>query len=357
MTQRSLPRDGSLDAFRGLDVLLMIVVNLQGADEAAFPWLVHAPWHGLTFADLVFPIFLLITGLSTPLALDRIGFSISWLAILKRVFLLFVIGVLVGWLIKPSFDPSMIRWVGVLQRIALVYLVCAVVVVINRGIFLPLLIAALILLIHSALLLFVPAPSDAAPSLEAGRGISAWFDQQFLPGRIHRKSWDPEGILSTLPALSSGLIGVGISRWIAIKSVRLLVLLFAALLLVGAGLILTPWLPLNKSLWTASFTLVTAGVGLATWAALKWLWRFGKLVWLETLGRVALTIYVVHMLLIAIIVRKLPSGKSIWATTFETLLATGLAPQIAALAFSVFGLFVSVAFLQLLRRYGWLLRI
>jgi predicted acyltransferase len=350
-------RDGSLDAFRGLDVLLMIVVNLQGADEAAFSWLVHAPWHGLTFADLVFPVFLLITGLSTPLALDRIGFQFSWLAILRRVFLLFMIGVVLGWLIKPSVDPAMIRWAGVLQRIAIVYLICAVVVIANRGIILPLLLAGFFLLVHSVLLLMVPAPGDTVPSLEAGRGISAWFDQHFLPGRIHRKSWDPEGILSTVPAIASGLIGVGITRWIIIRSVGLLGLLLAAMLLIGAGSILTLWLPLNKSLWTASFTLLTAGIGLAVWVALKWLWRYTKLSWLESLGRAALTVYVVHMLLIAIIVRKLPSGKSIWATTFDTILSTGLAPPLAALAFALLGLLITVALLPFLQRRGWLLRV
>jgi predicted acyltransferase len=357
MTYSAPARDGSLDAFRGLDVLLMIVVNLQGADEAAFPWLVHASWHGLTFADLVFPIFLLITGLSTPLALDRIGFQVSWSAIFKRVFLLFTIGVILGWLIKPSFDPAMIRWAGVLQRIAIVYLICAVVVIANRGIMLPLILAFLLLLGHSVLLLMVPAPGDAAPSLEAGRGISAWFDQHFLPGRVHRKSWDPEGILSTLPAIANGLIGVCVTRWITRRGVGLLALLLAASLLIGAGLILAQWLPLNKSLWTASFTLLTTGIGLVVWVALKWLWRFGTSAWLETIGRAALTIYVVHMLLIAIIVRKLPSGKSIWATTFEAILNTGIAPPVAALGFSLLGLLITVSLLPLLQRRGWLLRV
>jgi predicted acyltransferase len=357
MKQATPARDGSLDAFRGLDVLLMILVNLQGADEAAFPWLVHAPWHGLTFADLVFPIFLFITGLSIPLAIDRIGFKVSWTAIFKRVFLLFMIGVVLGWLIKPSFDPAMIRWAGVLQRIAIVYLICAAVAIASRGMIWPLLLAGFFLLLHSALLLMVAAPGEAMPSLEAGRGISAWFDQHLLPGRVHRQSWDPEGILSTVPAIASGLIGVGISRWIAIRNVGLAGLLLAAILLIGAGFILTPWLPFNKSLWTASFTLVTAGIGLAVWAALKGLWRFSKSAWLETIGRAALTIYVVHMLLIAIIVRKFPSGKSIWATTFDAVLATGLAPPLAALAFALFGLLITIAILPFLQRRGWLLRV
>lgn len=351
-------RDGSLDGLRGLDVLLMILVNLQGSDEAAFPWLVHASWNGLTFADLVFPVFLLITGLSTSLALDRAGFSVSWFAILKRVLLLFMIGVLLGWLIRPSFDPVMIRWAGVLQRIAIVYLICAVVVIAQRGIILPLLLALFLLTGHSLVLLFVAAPGEAAPTLIAGQGMSGWLDQHFLPGRVHRTTWDPEGILSTFPAIASGLIGVVMTRTMAIRSVTPLHLLLVAAMLVIIGMAITPWLPLNKSLWTASFTLVTAGIGLGIWACMRMLWTPNIFThWLENVGRAALTLYVVHMLLIAIIVRKLPSGKNIWATIFEKMLGFGLYPQIAALAFATLGLLITIATLPYLKRRGWLLRV
>ncbi len=358
MKVAALQRDGSLDGLRGLDILLMILVNLQGSDEAAFPWLVHASWQGLTFADLVFPVFLLITGLSTPLALDRAGYSFSWLAIFKRVFLLFMIGVLLGWLIRPSFDPAMIRWTGVLQRIAIVYLVCAAVVVAQRGIILPLLLALFLLAGHSFVLLLVAAPGETAPSLVAGQGMSGWLDQHFLPGRVHRIAWDPEGILSTLPAIASGLIGVVITRTMAVRLVTPLHLLFAAAMLTIFGMMMTPWLPLNKSLWTASFTLVTAGVGLGIWAFMRMLWTSNIYTqWLENLGRAALTLYVVHMLLIAIIVRKLPSGKKIWATFFDMMLGTGLYPPIAALVFALFGLLLTVITLPYLKRRGWLVRV
>jgi predicted acyltransferase len=149
MTATTAQRDLSLDSFRGVDVLLMILVNVQGNDAAAFPLLKHAEWNGLTFADLVFPIFLLIVGLSAPLAFDRPGITIRWSAILRRTFLLFMIGVGLSWLIKPTLEPDLIRWTGVLQRIAIVYLVCVIVIVIRRGARLAMGITVFMLAFHS----------------------------------------------------------------------------------------------------------------------------------------------------------------------------------------------------------------
>ena len=244
MSKSTKARDPSLDSFRGIDVLLMILVNVQGNGEAAFATLRHAEWNGLTFADLVFPIFLLIVGLSAPLALDKPGFTFSWTAICRRAFLLFIIGVALSWLIRPTLNPDLIRWSGVLQRIAIVYLVCAAVIFIRRNAALPMLIAVLLLVAHSWMLLKVGAPTGAPPSMEPGKGISGWLDQNLIPGRVLRKTWEPEGVLSTMTAAANGLIGVAVMRWIKANEVSRF---FLCILLWLLGWLLRRWCGLSLS--------------------------------------------------------------------------------------------------------------
>jgi predicted acyltransferase len=158
-------RDLSLDSLRGSDVLLMILVNIQGNGAAAYPLIKHVEWNGVTLADFVFPVFLLIVGLSAPLALERPGTQWSWVGIVRRTVLLFVIGVGLSLAIRPTLDPDMIRWTGVLQRIAIVYLVCAAVVFIRKGIGLAVALSVALLALHSYLLLHVgnPASCTAGP--------------------------------------------------------------------------------------------------------------------------------------------------------------------------------------------------
>jgi predicted acyltransferase len=357
MATNSPQRDQSLDAFRGADVLLMIIVNVQGSDASAFPLLKHAEWNGLTFADLVFPIFLLIVGLSAPLAFDRPGAVISWPTILKRTFWLFMIGVGLSWLIHPTLDPDLVRWTGVLQRIAIGYLACAAVVIMTRGAGVAAALALGLLVFHTLMLLYVGSP----PSMAAGMGINGWLDQNFIPGRVLRTTWEPEGILSTLPAIANGLIGVAVMRWVRARGVGAVALGSAGLALILAGLVLSPIVPINKNLWTASFALVTCGIGVAFWAILKGLWpRIGGTAvtrWTVTLGQAALTLYVVHHILIAIIVRTVPSGDKLWKVMFDALAGKGLNPAVASLLFACIAAAISCAILPFLKRRGWILKV
>lgn len=354
-------RDQSLDAFRGTDVLLMILVNVQGNEAAAFPFITHAEWHGATLADFVFPVFLLIVGLSAPLALDRPGAAVSVTAIARRALLLFLIGMGLSYAIRPTLDPDMIRWTGVLQRIAIVYAICAAVILVRRGSVLAIVLAAGALALHSYVLLHVPAPGGALAGLNAGDGLGGWLDQHLILGRVLRGTWDPEGILSTLPAAANALIGVAVMRRIQARGMGHALLGGIGLTLVGAGMALTPWLPLNKNLWTASFALMTSGAGLVVWALLRALWPImgkGRIArWAVGLGQAALTLYVVHTLLIAIIVRKLPSGETIWAASWDALAATGMNPGIASMLYAVIAAAISCALLPPLRRRGWILRV
>lgn len=354
-------RDISLDALRGLDVLLMILVNLQGSDTAAFPLLVHARWNGLTFADLVFPVFLLVTGISVSMAIDGRGRTIGVVGIIRRSMLLCLIGVVLGWLIHPSFAIDQIRLAGVLQRIGIVYLICAVLARSVGGALIPLALAAALLGFDSWVLLRVAAPGQLHATIAEGAGISAWLDQHFLPGKLHRTTWDPEGVLSTLPAIASGLIGLGLTRCLRMAGLKNWAMLAAGFGLVLAGYLFTPVLPFNKNLWTASFTLTTAGVGFATWAVLRTAVQAGfastVLSWLAGIGRGALTIYVVHMLLIALLVRKFASNQELWSAGYALLAQTGMPPHVAALLFAVIATVVSIVIFARLAARGFVLKV
>jgi predicted acyltransferase len=345
-------RDLSLDAFRGLTVIMMVIVNIQGNGDAAFAALNHAEWHGLTFADVIFPWFLFIVGLSIPLALDRAQSGSPWPKMFKRAALLFALGVVLAWLIRPvEFDQ--IRWMGVLQRIGIVYLACAAVVVWTRGSGVAAISAIAILLLHSWLL-FVPV--DGANSLIEGEGLNASLDQALLPGRLLRKTWDPEGVLSTLPAIASGLIGVAAMRWKASDKQRLM----AGIAMTLYGWMLSNWIPVNKALWTASFVFLTAGIGLTLWMGLRRIWpaiaRNGFTRWMVLLGQTALTLYVIHMLLLALIVRKLPDGTRIWQWLYDQIAASGMLPALASLLFALIAGVICTAPLGWLQRRGWLIR-
>lgn len=345
-------RDLSLDAFRGLTVLLMIIVNIQGNGDATYGALKHAEWNGLTFADLVFPWFLFIVGLSVPLALDKAHSGSPWPQVLKRALMLFVLGVILSWLIRPV-EFERIRWMGVLQRIGIVYLACAAVVLLRPGWKWATGLAVAMLALHSWLI-FVPV--DGANSLTEGAGLNASLDQQLLPGRLLRKTWDPEGVLSTLPAIASALLGVAVMR---ARSAKSACLIFGIAFGLG-GTTLSHWIPVNKALWTTSFVLVTAGSALLLWTTLSLFWDkvapfvIARLAVL--LGQTALTLYVIHMLLLALIVRKLSDDSRIWDLLYGKLLTVISSPPLASLVFAIVAGAICIAPLGWLKRKGWLIK-
>lgn len=345
-------RDLSLDAFRGFTVLLMIIVNIQGNGDAAYVALKHAEWNGLTFADLVFPWFLFIVGLSIPLALDRAHSGSPWPKVLRRALVLFALGVILAWLIRPV-EFERIRWMGVLQRIGMVYFACAAVALFHPGWKWAAGLAVSILALHSWLI-FVPV--NGMNSLTEAAGLNASLDQQWLAGRLLHKTWDPEGVLSTLPAIASGLLGLAIMR---ARTVESACVMFGIIFGVG-GWLLSLCIPINKALWTASFVLVTAGTGLLLWTALKLIWQkiapTGLARFAVLLGQTALTLYVIHMLLLAVIVRKLPDGTRIWDFLYAKLSMLITSPPLASLIFAIVAGAICVAPLGWLKRKGWLIK-
>ena len=270
----------SLDVFRGLTVMAMTLVNNPGDWGHIYPPLEHAEWNGCTPTDLIFPFFLFIVGVSLVYALDgakRRGDPLGPLVarVARRAALLFGLGVLTS--LYPHFDFSTVRILGVLQRTGLVFFGCSV-IFLTTGWRTQLAILGALLVGYAVLLQVVPVPSVGPASLEPEANLGAWLDRLVITVPHLWKSsrtWDPEGLLGTLPALGTGLLGALAGQWLrrpgpepAAKVAWLFVAAGAAILL---GLIWDPWFPINKALWTSSYVLYAGGLALATLAALYWL--------------------------------------------------------------------------------------
>ena len=351
-------RDRTIDALRGVAILGMVLVNLQGSPNP-FPLLDHAEWNGLTIADLVFPLFLFTAGLTVALVQDRMAERVPLRRIVQRGAMLFVIGVAIGWVIRPSFDPAQIRVAGVLQRIGIAYVVAAAIAGQWRDGRIPAAIAGVLLALHAALIFVSVGGVD---SLTMTGGLNGWLDQHFLPGKMWRVGYDPEGILSTLSAIANALIGVATYRFVQRSKAPLRALAVVAALMFIVGVAATNWLPLNKNLWTPSFALVTAGVGAALWAGLRLSWpRIGATraaASLATIGTVALTLYVVHMLMIAVLVRHIPGGARLWGASFDALhRALPMSEGWASVVYAALAGALAILLTEALRRRGWVLRV
>ena len=349
---RPAGRDGALDALRGVAVAGMALVNLQDPFRPAFGWLTHAAWNGLTPADLVFPVFVLSVGLSTPLALDRAGAPGAG-RIALRAAVLVSWGLVLNWLLHPVAHVWTVRASGVLQRIGVVYLACALLAGRWKGWRAPAAAAAVLMLLHAGLLLLTPAPGEAAPSLEAGRGLSGWLDRHVLPGRIPRAGYDPEGVLSTLSAVAQGLLGVAAMRAWRRGSAAGPLAGGLALVIAGCGCVLV--MPVNKQLWTPAFALITSGLGLAIWAGLRALGGWRELRGAAFLGRTALTFYVVHTLLIALLLQRL-GGVRLWSRAADAARIGAIGPEAANLIAALAMAGACVAATAALAKRGWTLR-
>jgi predicted acyltransferase len=268
----------SLDVFRGLTIAGMILVNNPGTWGSIYSPLRHADWHGWTPTDLIFPFFLFIVGVSITLALARRaegggGERDLYLKIFRRAALIFALGLFLAGF--PYFEFSTIRIPGVLQRIAVCYLFAAV-IFLKTGWRTQALIASALLLLYWALMTLVPVPGFGAGDLGKEGNLAAFIDRALLEGHIWKqaKVYDPEGILSTIPAVSTTLCGVLTGH--LLRSRRSPVEKAAAMFVAGAAGVVAgwawhSWFPINKPLWTSSYVLFTAGMALQLLALCYWL--------------------------------------------------------------------------------------
>ncbi len=263
----------SLDAFRGLTVAGMILVNNPGDWGYIYPPLEHASWNGWTPTDLIFPFFLFIVGVSITFALGVVKTAEKQTGIVgkivKRSLVLFGLGVFLN--LFPSFNFAIFRIPGVLQRIALVYLVCSL-LFLKTNTRQQVWIAIVVLLGYWGLMTLVPVPGVGYANLEPTTNLGAWLDRLLMNGHLWRtaKVWDPEGFLSTLPAVSTGLLGILTGTWLHTTHTpdRKVAGLFTVGVLISlVGVVWDGAFPINKSLWTSSYVLLAGGLamlGLAT---------------------------------------------------------------------------------------------
>ncbi len=260
-------RLSSLDAFRGLTIAGMILVNNPGSWNHVYAPLRHAEWHGWTPTDLVFPFFLFIVGISISLSFSRrmeqgIAKNELYLKILKRTVILFGLGILLA--LFPHFNFLTIRIPGVLQRIALCYLFSSL-LFLKTGIKGRCMASFSFLAVYWLVMKLVPVPGYGPGVLAYEGNLCAFIDSRLLGGHLYKPGFDPEGILSTLPAIATTLLGTLTGDWLRSSKTILhktIGLLGGALFFTLSGLLLHPLFPINKQLWTSTYVLFTAGVAL-----------------------------------------------------------------------------------------------
>ena len=297
-------RLASLDAFRGFTIALMIVVNSPGEAESVFAPLRHADWNGWTFADTVFPSFLFIVGVSLVYSFAKQQEGRIVLRILRRTIILFALGLFVNAF--PTFELSTLRIPGVLQRIALCYFFASL-IVLRAGLRGRILWLIGLLASYWLMMQFIPVPGVGTGVLEPGRNFAAWVDSHLLKGYMwsyYNGAWDPEGVASTIPAIATTLFGVLTGQWLRSSfSDRRKVagMVCAGLVLLIAGTVLDRWMPINKSIWTSTFSIFMAGLALVSLAFFHWsIDMSGFPRWpkpLVILGLNPITIYVLSIVL------------------------------------------------------------
>jgi predicted acyltransferase len=254
----------------------MIVVNTPGSTEYVYPSFTHAEWHGWTFADLIFPSFLFIVGVALTLALAhrRRQGALSRHILMhtfRRAVVLFVLGLFLTNF--PSYDFATLRFPGILQRIALCYGL-ATLIVLKTNVRGQAVVTVGLLAVYWILLRFVPVPGFGAGGMEKEGNLAAYVDTTLLRGHLFRENWDPEGLLSTIPALGTTLLGVLTGHWLQADRSRT-AKAYGLLLAGGAGVILGQvmhlWFPINKNLWTSSYVVFSGGIALFILGLCYWL--------------------------------------------------------------------------------------
>jgi predicted acyltransferase len=357
----------SLDTFRGITIMMMILVNNPGSWSHVYPPLRHAAWHGWTPTDFVFPFFLFIVGISISLSftsrLER-GQTRSqiFLKALRRSIIIFAIGFVLN--LFPEFDFSDVRIMGVLQRIALCYALSSVIILTCRkttqvGV------AICILIIYWIAMKTIPVPGYGAGILDPQGNLCWYFDSRLLAGHTWKGApvpgFDPEGLLSTLPAAVTTLLGVFTGDWL--RSDRNSLEKVSGLFVFGnigliVGVIMNIWFPINKPLWTSSYVVFMAGMALHFLAMCFWLieikaWRQWAKPFI-VFGSNAILVFVLSSLMARILTMiRIPSEEgmlSLKTAIFENCFASWAGPLNGSLFFAVFYILLWLGLMSLLYR-------
>ncbi|HEV2826536.1 MAG TPA: DUF5009 domain-containing protein [Pyrinomonadaceae bacterium] len=268
----------SLDVFRGITIAGMVLVNNPGTWSSIYWPLAHAEWHGWTPTDLIFPFFLFIVGVAIPLALGRRIESGGdkrdlYLKIIKRTVIIFAVGMFLAGF--PYFQLATIRIPGVLQRIAVCYLVASI-VFLKSKVRTQVIITIALLIIYCLLMTLLHAPGFAAGDLSKEGSLASFIDRVIFGPHIWKqgKVYDPEGLLSTIPAIATTMFGVLTGQWLRTGKAqyeKVVGLFVAGAVCVVIGWCWNPFFPINKSLWTSSYVFFTGGLALEFLALCYWL--------------------------------------------------------------------------------------
>lgn len=342
----------SLDALRGFTIAAMILVNFPGDEEQVYHTLHHTSWNGLSFTDLVAPFFLYIIGISIVFAYSKRldagdPKGEMYRKILVRSVKIFAVGMFLN--LQPDFDFTNIRWTGTLHRIAIVFLLCAL-LYLNTNWKQQAWVAVLVLVAYWLALTLIPTPGVGKVMLEPGVNLVAWFDSQFLPGRMWQGTWDPESILSTFPSAVSGITGMLAGRFMLTdysRSEKVNYLMTAGLFMAALGYFWGLTFPVNENLWTSSFVLVTSGMATMLFGAMYFLvdilgYTRGTKPGI-IFGANAIAVYVLADLL-ALVFYRMPVGGSALNVHFQQVFTSmGLAPKFVSMVYGL--LFVSINFI------------
>jgi len=372
--QPSAPRLVSLDVFRGLTVVGMVLVNNPGSWAHIYWPLEHAEWNGWTPTDLIFPFFLFIVGVAIPLGLgkrvergDR--FRDLFVKIAYRSAVIFLLGELLAGF--PYFHLSTIRIPGVLQRIAVCYFFAALIFIRTRP-RTQAIIAVALLIVYALLMKHVPAPGYYVGDLSKEGSLASYIDRAVFGAHIWKqgKVYDPEGILSTMGALATTLFGV-LTGHLVVRKDRTPIEKVAHLFIAGIGSMIIGWIwnawfPINKSLWTSSYVFFTGGLALQFLALCYWLIDIkGYQRWTRPFiifGVNAIVLFVgTGLMARSLTLIKVPKGDGT-TQALQTLIynhgfASWLGPNNASLAFAITFILLWLLLLWLLYRKNIIIKI
>jgi predicted acyltransferase len=361
----------SLDAFRGVTIAGMLLVNNPGSWSSIYPPLRHATWHGWTPTDLIFPFFLFIVGVAMTFSFaarsergaDRRALMLN---AARRAAILFGLGLLLHGF--PNYlDLSGLRIPGVLQRIALAYFTAtAIVLFLGRNA--QVAATAFLLLGYWLVMTLVPFPGGDAGVLQPGLDIGAYIDRAVF-GEAHlwqsARTWDPEGLFSTVPAVATVLLGLFAGSWL--RSGRDPAVVTTGLFLAGnigvvLGLMWHPLFPINKSLWTSSYVVFTAGIACHFLAVCYWLIDVkGYRRWAKPFimfGVNAITAFFLSGIFARVITMiPAPGGTSLKGFIYDTIFTPMLSPVNASLAYAIAFVLLWLGIMTLFYRRGILIRI
>lgn len=357
----------SLDVFRGATMALMVLVN-NGGGPGSYSQLEHSEWNGWTLTDCVFPSFLWIVGVAITLSISKrltAGVPRSTIAIqtLRRAAIIYCLGLLVY--LYPNFQFGTMRVLGVLQRIAICYLIASLIYLTTsvRG---QILWIVGLFTSYWVVMKLVPVPGFGAGHLDVQGNFAHYIDQMVLGKHNYSqtKTWDPEGVISTLPAIATALFGVLAGRlvqWRREIAARTSWMFVIGGLLFLSAYICDQWLPINKKLWSVSFCLLMAGLDFMVYAGTMWVIdgeghrRFTKP--FSIIGMNAIVVYMVSELLSGTLEAVSVGGGSLQQFAFHNAFTTWLSPANASLLYALAYVLLMYAVAYFMYRKGWFVKI